>query len=372
LKPIIEKTFAIISSLRLSVACLLYCAIIVIYGTFYQVDYGLFAAQERFFHSWVFFLLGFLPLPGLQTVLSLVLLNVVVAGIKRVPIRFKNIGLLFMHAGVIVLIAGAGVSSRFVRESIINIGKTQTVAESVDLNRWELSITLNGVEDDALWSSSNGCHFSSLKSGQNIVFPKVKRAIHIDRLYKNCQAQSRGQGVIDTLLPIPSSSETAVPGLALVYGENAQRSKENPEMFVYGGMGEEVKYYRMGDTIAISLFPARVKLPIKVTLVDFILEKHLGTSSAKKIQSRIHVRGDDIDREVLISMNRPFRYRSYTFYQTGFSDDNDGPRISTLTVVENPVRFLPHIASAMMMFGLLFHFGFRFVRAVAANRKRKK
>lgn len=372
LKPVIEKTFAIISSLRLSVACLLYCAIIVIFGTFYQVDYGLFAAQERFFHSWVFFLAGFFPLPGLQTVLSLVLLNVVLAGIKRIPFRFKNIGLLFMHAGVIVLIGGAGISSRFIRESIINIGKAQAVVESIDLNRWALSITLNGVEDDALWSSSNGCLFSSLKSGQNIVFPQVKKALHIDRIYKNCQAQGREQGVIDTLLPIPSSSETAVPGLAMVYGENAQRSKENPEIFVYGGSGEEVKYYRRGDTIAVSLFPERVKLPVKVALVDFVLEKHLGTSSAKKIQSRIRVSGDDIDREVVISMNRPFRYRSYTFYQTGFSDDNDGPRTSTLTVVENPVRFLPHMASAMMMFGLLFHFGLRFACAVAANRKRKK
>jgi hypothetical protein len=348
---------------------LLYCAVIVVYGTFYQVDHGLFAAQERFFRSWAFFLAGFVPLPRLQTVLSLVLVNLLFVGIKRISVRFSNLGLLFMHAGVIVLIAGAGIASRFVRESIITIGLKQTVVESVDLNRWDLSIDLNGVEDDVLWSTSYSGLLSSLKKGQDLTFPKVKKTMHVRDLYRNCEARGRQPGIVDTLLPGTGESGAAVPGLVLDYGEKSEAGRDSTPIFVYGGSGEAVKHFRRQDTISVSLLPARVPLPVKVKLLDFTLEKHLGTSSAKKVQSRVQVSGDDIDREVVISMNRPFRYRSLTFYQTGFSD-GEGPRVSTITVVDNPVRFLPHVASAMMMFGLLFHFGIRFAGALRTSRKK--
>jgi hypothetical protein len=371
LKTVIKKAIAFISSPRLSVACLLYCAIIVVCGTLYQVDHGLLASQDRFFHSWIFYLAGFLPLPGLQSVLSLVLINLLVVSSKIISFRFSKLGLLFIHAGVIILIAGAGISSHFVRESFITIGKKQTVVEAVDLNRWELSISLNGVEDDALWSSSSHAKFSELKRGSDLTFPNTKNRIHIRNIYRNCQARGRKPGAVDTLLHIPSESGTAIPGLVLEYKSNTQLKQDSAPIFVYGGLGEALNYYRQSDTITISLLPERVPLPVKIGLVDFILEKHLGTSNAKKVQSRIHVSGENIDREVVISMNRPFKYRSHTFYQTGYSED-DGPRTSTITVVENPVRFLPHVASAIIMFGLLFHFGYRFVCALKASRIKRK
>lgn len=189
-------------------------------------------------------------------------------------------------------------------------------------------------------------------------------------MYKSCQAQGRRVGAIDSLIPLSPSSEGGnIPGLVLSYG-NVPQTDNNPEMMVYGGAGEPRQYLRLGDTLSIALMPQWVKLPLKIALVDFILEKHLGTSQAKKIQSRIHVSGEGIDREVIVSMNRPFRYHSYTFYQTGFSDDN-GLRTSQLTVVENPVRFLPHSASVLIIAGLLFHFCFRMIVALQSTRRKQ-
>jgi hypothetical protein len=363
-----KRTIASLSSLRLSAACLFSCAAIVIWGTFFQVDHGIYAAQERFFRSWFFFLAGFLPLPGLQTILAVALVNVLFAGIKRFSFRFEKIGLVFMHLGLVLLIGGAGLSSRFVKESTLTVGKNMIVAEAVDLKRWGLFITLQGIEDDASWTSSANCTLSTLKSGQNIRFPSVHRNIFIKRIYRSCEARGRSANAIDTLIPSPSSG--TIPGLVLAYGDSTQRSKSNPDMLVYGGAGEEVKFSRLGDTIIASLLPERVKLPLQIRLKDFIVERHPGTTSMKKVQSRINAKGEGIDREVVISMNRPFMYRSFTFYQTGFTEGN-GPPSSTFTIVENPVRFLPHIASLIIVLGLLFHFGFRISIALAANRKKK-
>jgi hypothetical protein len=370
LKRFFGKAIGIFSSLRLSVVCLFYCVVIVICGTFYQVDNGLFAAQERFFRSWILLIAGCVPLPGLQTVLAIVLLNVLISGIKRISFQFAKIGLLLMHCGVIVLIGGTGLSSRFVKESVLTIAKNQRMEQSIDLKHWDLSISLSGVEDGALWSSSRNFPLSAIKPGHSLKLPQTNKTIVVKRMYKSCQAQGRRVGAIDSLIPLSPSSEGGnIPGLVLSYG-NVPQTDNNPEMMVYGGAGEPRQYLRLGDTLSIALMPQWVKLPLKIALVDFILEKHLGTSQAKKIQSRIHVSGEGIDREVIVSMNRPFRYHSYTFYQTGFSDDN-GLRTSQLTVVENPVRFLPHSASVLIIAGLLFHFCFRMIVALQSTRRKQ-
>ena len=69
----------------------------------------------------------------------------------------------------------------------------------------------------------------------------------------------------------------------------------------------------------------------------------------------MHVQGDDIDRDVVISMNKPFRYRDYTFYQLSYQLQG-AQRISALAVVKNPVRIAPYIASIMIALGLALHF----------------
>ena len=59
------------------------------------------------------------------------------------------------------------------------------------------------------------------------------------------------------------------------------------------------------------------------------------------------------NREVLISMNDPLRYRGFTFYQSGF-DNND--KTSILQVVKNPAMLLPYIACGLVALGLLTQF----------------
>ena len=64
------------------------------------------------------------------------------------------------------------------------------------------------------------------------------------------------------------------------------------------------------------------------------------------------------DREILIRMNEPLRYRGETFYQASFLP---GDRGTVLEVVKNPGWLLPYVACTMVALGMLIHFGLSLV-----------
>ncbi|HEX3020009.1 MAG TPA: cytochrome c biogenesis protein ResB, partial [Chitinispirillaceae bacterium] len=103
--------------------------------------------------------------------------------------------------------------------------------------------------------------------------------------------------------------------------------------------------------------------PVEIELIKFTKEEHPGTKTAKSYNSRVRVKGPELNREVVISMNRPFRYKTFTFYQSSYSNEN-GRTASTLSVVDNPVRFVPYVTGIIIMLGLLYHFIFRFLHIV--------
>ena len=61
-----------------------------------------------------------------------------------------------------------------------------------------------------------------------------------------------------------------------------------------------------------------------------------------------------MNRDVLIYMNHPLRYRGETFYQAGFQKDDSA---SILQVVRNPGFVTPYIACVIVALGLLVQFG---------------
>src|SRR5208282_5323279 len=71
--------------------------------------------------------------------------------------------------------------------------------------------------------------------------------------------------------------------------------------------------------------------------------------------SRIHLndpaRGED--RDVLIRMNSPLRYRGESYYQASFEP---GDKVSVLQVVHNPAAITPYVACSLIALGLLTQF----------------
>src|SRR3954471_3808651 len=81
-----------LASLRISVVCLALLLILTAWGTIYQAGNGLYAAQERFFHSWYFLIADWIPFPGSQLVISVLFLNLLASMIFRVKYSFGNLG----------------------------------------------------------------------------------------------------------------------------------------------------------------------------------------------------------------------------------------------------------------------------------------
>ena len=71
------------------------------------------------------------------------------------------------------------------------------------------------------------------------------------------------------------------------------------------------------------------------------------------------------DREFLIYMNHPLRYDAFTFYQASFGNEDTA---SMFQVVTNPGRWLPYIACILVSFGLLYQFGYLFLRFLQRRR----
>jgi hypothetical protein len=66
----------------------------------------------------------------------------------------------------------------------------------------------------------------------------------------------------------------------------------------------------------------------------------------------------EVNRNVLIYMNHPLRYRGETYYQAGFEKDD---RTSILQVVRNPSFIAPYVACIVVAAGLLVQFGYHLV-----------
>jgi hypothetical protein len=115
-----------------------------------------------------------------------------------------------------------------------------------------------------------------------------------------------------------------------------------------------------GRTWMITLRPSRYYKPYSVTLQKFTHEKYAGTEIPKDFSSKVTLIDPErsVNRDVLIYMNHPLRYRGETFYQAGFQKDDSA---TILQVVHNPSFIAPYVACVIVAAGLLVQFGFHLV-----------
>lgn len=249
---IMKNIFFLLFSLRLTVFCLLSLAALTVWGTFYQVGHGLYAAQERFFRAWIVLIAGVIPFPGVKLVVAALGCNLLFAATQRSAYSWKTFGIVLIHLGVVILLAGAGFSNYFSREAEL-----------------------------------------TLREGQ-----ESRRAV----------------------------------------------------------------VYR--DEMAVG----SMELPVQIRLVSFTKKDYPGTRTARSFESRVHVSGSDIDRDALIAMNKPFRYRTITIYQSAYWMDST-TAVSTFAVVKNSGKYLPYIATLVMALGLMIHFLGKLAVFIRLNKK---
>src|ERR1051325_97482 len=134
----LRKFIALITSLKLTIACLAAAMALIFAGTIAQVHLGIWEAQQRYFQSMVVWWpaegRGFrIPIfPGGHLIGAVLLINLIAAHIKRFQWSLRKLGIHLTHAGLIIMLAGGLVSDLFAVESNMRFsnGDTRNCAEA--------------------------------------------------------------------------------------------------------------------------------------------------------------------------------------------------------------------------------------------------
>ena len=395
------------TSLRLTVVCLTAALILVFVGTLAQVDLGLYAVQSKFFRS---FLVYWSPagsnwkipvFPGGWLIGLTLLVNLLAAHAKRFKFTPKKYGILLIHAGLIFLLLGQFLTELFQRESTMRLepGQSKNYSEAPRKNELAVIDTTDPARNTVTVIPE-----STLAKGGDIRTPALPFVLHVEKYFPNSMPAGpmsgegekikASKGIGEKLLFSPASPATGMSSednptaLVQILSDKGPIGDwtvstwmtrypefENLQSMLGGVMGvtsitEPQTFTYGGRTWQIALRPARYYKPYSVTLLAFHHDLYAGTDIPKNFSSKIHLNDPATgeDRDVLIYMNNPLRYRGETFFQASFEP---GDRGTILQVVRNPASITPYVACSLVALGLVTQFlmhliGFARKRAKAA------
>lgn len=354
-----------LSSIRITVTCLFLLFILTFWGTVAQVNEGLYLSQERFFNSLVFLVGGWLPFPGARLVIWVLFINLLCVTITRFR-HYKlstHFGILIIHFGLLLYFVSAFVTFHGAQESQLTLMEGAGSNVSSAYHDWELSVWTN--EADPNKRRVVAFDTKSFRPGQVLKIAEFGFDMIVKSFYPNAQAlKAEGPGKefkvnnasgIDAInsIPLRKEPERNFPGLIL---KVKQERSDLADVLLFGGESNPTMIESKKKVYALQLRRKRMELPFVFKLKEFKMEVHPNTQIARSYESLVEIQSGDSSREVLISMNKPLRYKNFTFYQASYAIDGLGRELSTLAVVRNSGRLLPYVASLLTFVGLALHF----------------
>jgi len=366
-----SSPFRTLASLRLTVVCLGFGMVLVFLGTLAQVNLGIHAVQARYFQS--IFIFWSPPgahwripiLPGGYVLGTVLLLNLLAAHATRFQFSRKKVGIILLHFGVILLLVGQLLTGLFARETQMRIDEGQTLGYSEAPREIELAV-IDGSDpnfDQVVSIPERLLARGGTIQNQTLPFTlRVRQFLPNSRLEMRSQDQQAppslatngvGTSIIVSEIPRTVKDDERDMSAAFVEINSAQGSLGT--WLVSNAVSESQPFTVNNHTYNLVMRQRRYYKQFALTLLHFAHDRYAGTDIPKNFSSRVHLtdleRGEN--REVLISMNDPLRYRGFTFYQAGF-DKND--KTTILQVVRNPAMLLPYIACGLVALGLIIQF----------------
>jgi ResB-like family len=353
--------------------------VLVFLGTLDQVHIGVYEAENRYFKS--FFLFFTLPgtdlripwFPGGYIVGSLLLFNLVAAHIARFRLSWKKAGIVLLHSGLILLLVGQLFADLFIDlESQMRLDQGQTKNYSESLYHDELAIIdTSDPNSDQVVSVPD----SQLYRGNRIELPLDSLQVVMKEFYPNAALVSPSQLPSQNYPHLDIGPMAVAVQMEKTYKENERNQPATTVSILQSGnligtwslaagFPRPISFRAAGKTCQIVFRPKRFYKPFAIQLLQFRHDRYAGTDIAKNFSSRIKLMDSSKheNRESLVFMNNPLRYRGYTFFQAGF-DNNDTTTV--LQVAQNPSWLVPYISCALIVLGMLLQFGmhlFSFVK----------
>ena len=385
----IRRVLGALASLWLTVVLLTMSMVLIFIGTIAQTRLGVWQAVDVYFRSliaWVdpaLFIPGnnggelfggmHIPIPGGGSIAAVMIVNLIAAHFVRFRATFRRIGVLVLHGGLIVLLAGEFVTGFMSDEGLMSIDEGHTSSFIEDVREAEFAV------------------IDPTDSKQDRVISVPASLI--------AQAAVHGNTIGDSRLPFEVEVNRWMPNAVLIHAHNEEtpatsgvgleaRAKERARVRGVDGAETDtpaayVTLHRHGqvlgtwlvsaalrdaqpvmvgdDVFGVSLRFRRTYLPYTLHLKDFRHDTFVGTTIAKNFSSDIRLMDPtrDTDRNVKIWMNNPLRYQGRTFYQASYKPDGSG---TVLQVVRNPGWLLPYLACVLVGGGITLHFGQTLVR----------
>lgn len=379
-----RRLIDLFTSLKLTIVCLAAGMALIFAGTLAQVHLGIHEAQQRYFQSmfvwWPPEGRGFqIPIfPGGHLIGAVLLVNLIAAHAKRFRWAWRKLGIHLTHAGLIIMLAGGLFTDLFAVESHMRLAGGEVKNYSEDTRRMELAVIDTSDNDlDQVTAIPD----TVLRHSRTIDNWSLPFRIGVRNFYQNSRLKMLSEAGSE-VRPIANQG----PG-AMIAVESAPRATGVDERdvtsaaveilpkdggslgtwLVSDALGAPQTFSCGGRTWMIALRPARYYKPYSVTLQKFTHARYAGTDIPKDFSSRVTLIDPErsVDRDVLIYMNHPLRYRGETFYQAGFQKDDSA---TILQVVHNPSFIAPYVACVIVAAGLLVQFGFHLV---GFSRKRR-
>ena len=362
--PPLRLAWQALGSLELTVAVLVLMLVLVFFGTINQVQLGTWLAQKKYFSSWFVFLESeggtpFPIFPGGYTLGVLWLVNLVASHAERARWEWHRAGLWLTHGGLFVLVLGQGLTQMFSQESQMPIEVGQTASYSESSRDAELAVidTTSSTEDVV-----HTIPASLLETQEVIRPPDLPFEIAVKRYFPNA-VLGRGANTLATMgIGARISVAEAPPAVSDEESNNVSAfidiragGKSLGVWLVSMGLGAPQTFVYDGKSYRLSLRTTRHYYPFTLQLKHFAHDIYPGTDIPKNFSSLLHLQDPETgeDRDVLIYMNHPLRYRGLTFYQASFGK---GDQLSILQVVKNPVWVTPYVACLLVCLGLAWQF----------------
>lgn len=380
----IKNAIRALASLKLSIVLLVLALLLVYFGTWAQVDAGIYEVQKRYFHSWFTWasfgtilprtsegqlaVPGGFPMPGGYAIGLLMLLNLLASWYERLVWKWNKIGLHLVHLGLVVLLLGEAWTSVAQIDSRMTIKQGDTVAYTEDSRRIELALMDRSTPDrDQVWSIRQDL----LRTGSVISEPSMPVVLQVDEFAPNSQLLGPAQAGTAANAKATAGAGVGVTMLAQRKGGSTSDSADAPSMYVTvleKGQSrgtyllsfylplDQAQEVKLGDgkSLYLQLRPKRYSLPYEIKLVEFRNDRYPGTNMARNYSSRIRLvdRAQNVDREEVIWMNHPLRHGGQTFYQSGYL----GEDTTILQVVRNPAMLMPYVACIIGTIGMVLQF----------------
>lgn len=349
------------SSLKLTVICLVILVFLIIWGTIYQTDYGLFAAQQKFFFSWFFLLFGFIPFPGTVLIFWILFINLICVLFFRIGFSSTKFGNTLTHIGIIILFIGGFLSSFTSKESVLSLKEGGVSNLSIAYQKWELAVWKGTQKKRIVYAVDS----DKFKAKDIIKFEMLNLEIKIKDYFTNCNAfvmknKTEKNAIINysgiEVLKVKKNEIKPPQNVAGVIFVINNGNSFKKEILLFGNNPRPTQVRINKNNLFFSIRKKRYSLPFTIKLIDFKRTLYPGSEIVRSYESRVEIETKGIKREVLISMNKPLRYRNISMYQSSFYITKDGTEYTILAVVKNSVRIFPYISSLTIFLGMLIHF----------------